>query len=101
MTRLPGRLRRGHCRMGITGDARNALDFHAEVACGSATHGPSTDSVIIEHRASTRFLRLLLRTPSFQTGSETLPYNAFLDAPVISAASFAAVDGGRCSISFA
>lgn len=27
------------------------------------------------------------------------PYNAFLGAPVISAASFAAVDGGRCALS--
>ncbi len=33
------------------------------------------------------------------TWGDQLPYNAFLGAPVISAASLAAVDGGRCSLS--
>ena len=41
------------------------------------------------------WVRTLVRT------IHQLPYNALRGAPVSSAASFAAVDGGRCSLSLA
>lgn len=49
----------------------------------------------------TGWLALRLRDRAAVLAIDQPPYRAFLGAPVISAASLAAVEGGRCSLSLA
>jgi len=70
----------------------------------AATHGVALPS--LAPRAATRGVALPSLAPRAATRgvarpADQPPYRAFLGAPVSSAASLAAVDGGRCSLSLA
>ena len=78
--------------------SRASGGVHAIAAGDAATKTSIATAALSSSRIS---ILIPFHSRLANTAHYRAPYNSFLGAPVISAASLAAVDGGRCSLSIA